>query len=235
MKHVETKAGFLYQAAKFAELPGILHGFGTRHATLEDYLDHFGRCAAIVPRTKQTHSNQVHVLDEDTPSLLEGDAFITSSRERVCFIRTADCVPLLICDPTNRAVGAVHAGWRGLLSNVVGTAIEKMQSTFGSKPELLLAAIGPSICPNCYKVGRDVIEIFEKNGFADHFWRYQPGEKTFSFDLTNASKMLLMAAGIKEDNISTLPLCTSCQPSNFVSYRRDKKSKSRQVNFILIK
>jgi len=236
MMRIETTVGPLYQAGPFTSLPWLNHGFGTRSVLLDNYLSHFGVNNAAVVRTNQRHGNRVHILDEDLPrQILEGDAFITASPNIVCFVRTADCVPVLLCDARNRAVAAVHAGWRGAVCGVIGHTIRAMQDAFGSDASKLLAAIGPSICPECYTVGDDVIDAFSQNGFNDSLWIAKSDKNSFSLNLKRASQELLIASGVPRENISMLPLCTSCRNGDFASYRRERAEKTRQVNFIYIK
>ncbi len=236
MKRIETTVGPLYQAEGFSGIPWIEHGFGTRGILIENYISHFGPNDFLIARTNQKHGNRVFTLDENPPKkILEGDAFVTGSPNVVCFVRTADCVPILLCDTENRVVGAIHAGWRGHVADVIGHAVRAMKDSFGSDAAKLSAAIGPSICTDCYTVGEDVIESFSQNGFADSLWSEKPDRKSFSLNLRRASEELLISAGLLKENISTLPLCTSCHNGDFASYRRERTEKSRQVNFIYIK
>ena len=233
-KSVVTTAGLLYQAKSLAELPWIQHGFGTRGVTLDEYLHYFGHKQIMSVCTRQIHSNHTHILDEGAPPLLEGDAFITADKGKVCFVRTADCVPILLCDEAKHIVAAVHAGWRGMAGHIVFSAIEEMKQKFGCRPEDLMAAIGPSICKKCYTVGEEVIEEFKKNNFSDDLWELKTDKKQFSLDLGLASQRELLKAGLKRDKITFLPLCTCCLNDEFVSFRRNNQEKSRQINFIFI-
>lgn len=224
----------LYKADNFSNISWIEHGFGTRGVTLDDYLGQLGLKNGVFARTNQKHGNRVVVLDDGiTKNVLEADAFVTSQQGVVCFVRTADCVPILLCDARNRCVGAVHAGWRGHICDVIGHTIRTMNDKFGSEPSDLVAAIGPSICPECYIVGDDVIELFSQNGFSEGLWNKRSG--SFSLNLRRGSEELLIASGVKRGNISRLSLCTSCHNGDFASYRREKSDTSRQVNFIYIK
>lgn len=224
----------LYRAENFSDISWLEHGFGTRGVALSDYLAELGPKDARFARTNQKHGNRVFVIDDDIGhEILEGDAFVTNSKEVVCFVRTADCVPILVCDRKNRAVGAIHAGWRGHICDVIGHTVRTMNDKFGSEAQDLVAAIGPSICPECYVVGDDVIELFSQNGFSEGLWNRRSG--SFSLDLRRASEELLIASGVRRGNITRLPLCTSCHNGDFASYRREKTDNSRQVNFIYIK
>ena len=178
-------------------LTDFTHGFGTAGVSVEQYCGD-----AILPQPEQVHGNTVHVLGKPGLPKLTGDAFITSEPGVVCFVRTADCVPILIADPVQNAVGAIHAGWRGAEQDVVGATIRKMRDAFGSDPAHLCAAIGPSICGDCYDV-----------------------------DLRSIVHDQLTRAGVSKNNIDMLNLCTKCGGANLASYRRNKTA-IRQVSFV---
>jgi len=226
----------IYRADAFSSVPWLEHGFGTRGVALSDYLMQLGLKDSIFAKTNQRHGNRVFVIDDDMPrEVLEGDGFLTQTPGVVCFVRTADCVPVLLCDPENRAVGAIHAGWRGHVCDVIGHAVREMKNVFGTDSSKLLAAIGPSICPSCYFVGEEVIGEFRRNGFASALWNESPSRNGYSLNLKRASRELLISSGLDKNNIATLELCTSCHNGDFASYRREKTDNSRQVNFICMK
>lgn len=199
----------LYRSNLLENIPEISHGFGTAGVGIDKYLD-----GVIIHQTNQVHGNTVHVLGSglgfalkkkpDPGFILQGDAFITSQPGVACFVRTADCVPILVADPVKKVVGAIHAGWRGTVFDVVGAAIRKIQEAFGSNPADIRTAIGPAICGKCYEV-----------------------------DLPAINHKLLVRAGVKESNVDTLKKCTCCCVDEFASYRRDQTD-IRQVNFIML-
>lgn len=234
INRLETKEGPLYQSQALAAFDGLCHGFGTRGVSLKGYLDYLGVKDWTSVKTNQKHGNRVHLLDGTSPSgIYEGDAFVTASRGIVCFVRTADCVPVLLYDPKRNVAAAVHAGWRGTVCDVAGSAVRFMMKHFGCEQADLLAAMGPSICRQCYSVGEEVISAFAKNGFANSLWR-KNGDGLFSLDLEKANHDLLLSHGLSATNISTVSLCTSCKEDDFASYRRDRGEKARQVSFIFI-
>jgi len=196
---------------------------------VEQYVD-----GVIVCKTHQVHGNGVHILKRESPSeILNGDAFITAEPNVPCFVRTADCVPILIADPVQKAVGAVHAGWRGVAADVTGRAISVMRDAFGSKSSDILAAIGPAICDNCYEVGIDVIDGFQKLSFDVSPWIVRRDGDNPRVDLRSIVRRSLLYAGISADNIDMLNICTSCSNADLASYRRDKTD-VRQISFILL-
>ena len=205
---------------KIGKLTGVVHGFGFAGRSIEELtIEH----DPLIHNTHQIHGNDVHVLRDNAVSqTLNGDAFISSCSNIACFVRTADCVPILIADPVNRAVAAVHAGWRGTALNIVSAATRKMTQEFGTKPEDLIAAIGPAICGECYEVGPEVLDALGAS------------ERTKNtVDLKEINREHLINCGVIPGNIDLLNTCTACSGGDFASYRRDK-NKVRQVNFIFL-
>ena len=95
------------------------------------------------------------------PAVLKGDGLMTGEPGVLLGIQTADCIPVLVADRKNRAVAAFHAGWRGTLARIVENGVGRMRLEFGSKPEHLIASIGPGIGQCCYAVGEEVRQQFE--------------------------------------------------------------------------
>jgi polyphenol oxidase len=192
-------------------LDWIEHGFGTRTAPLlQDGM------ASV----KQIHS-AVCLIAGDAGCLGEGDALITNRTGVAVSVRTADCYPILLADPTARAVAAVHAGWRGTAAGVVQATIVRMQREFGTRPEDLWAAIGPGIGACCYEVGEDV---------ARQFGRTSAGR----IDLAAANRRQLLEAGVMEEHVHSLDFCTYCTAVRFHSYRRDKNAAGRMISYIRV-
>src|SRR5215467_7954224 len=121
------------------QLPWLEHGFGTRSSS--EWLDE-SRLATL----RQIHSNKV-LLAENPGCVGEGDALISNRPGITLAIRTADCFPILVADVRNRAVAAVHAGWRGAIHGVLPKTLVAMKEQFRSRPEDLVIAIGPGIGP----------------------------------------------------------------------------------------
>ena len=130
---------------------------------------------AAAPR--QIHSDIVHAIHSanrspagtespgTTSSLSEaapqGDALITSEPGVLLVVQTADCVPILLADPSRRAIAAIHSGWRGTVCRIAAKALGRMQMEFGTKPEDVIAALGPGIGQSCYEVGTEVAAEFQ--------------------------------------------------------------------------
>lgn len=207
-----------------SEIGWVKHGFGVGPGDVRDFVTP----SSTVFDTEQVHGNAVHVLeDESDGRILNGDAFVTSKPGFVCHVRTADCVPILIADKKNRAVGAVHAGWKGTAQDVAGHAVATMRDRFGTNPSDCVAAIGPCICGGCYEVGEEVVTEFEN---LDLKCEWRVGER--GVDLGRANRELLERAGVPPQNIDILSHCTSCEP-RFVSWRRDRAD-GRQISYIVI-
>ncbi len=140
-------------------------------------------------------------------------------------IQTADCVPILLADTQTGAVGAAHAGWRGLAARVPVAAVAAMAERFGSRPANLVAAVGPSISAARYEVGADVRDRFQAAGFAAaqiaSWFPDVTRDAHWTFDGWQSARDQLEAAGIARDRIHVARLCTATYPDLFCSYRRD--------------
>ena len=165
----------------------------------------------------------------------EGDALVTNLKNVPLLIFTADCVPISIIDNVNKAIGLVHAGWRGTYEQISMKTIEKMQELYNSKPEDLVCIIGPSIGPCCYEVSKDLIDKF-----VDRFEKttdniYESHDESVFLNLWSVNKSILKNSGVKEENIHDMNLCTSCRSDEFYSYRKDDKTLGRIGTILEIK
>ena len=167
---------------------------------------------------KQIHSGIV-LLGEQTGCMGEGDALVTALAGVPLSVRTADCFPILLADERNRAVAAVHAGWRGTAAHIAIRALEEMSRLYGSEASDIYAAVGPGIGECCYEVGADV---------ASQFGIDQAGR----IDLASINRRQLLDAGIAEHHIDVLGGCTKCDARLFHSYRRDQLAAGRMVSYI---
>lgn len=155
----------------------------------------------------------------------EADIVVSNDPALALAIQTADCVPLLLADAASGAIAAAHAGWRGLAARVPAVTVAALAREFGSAPEQLVAAVGPSISAERYEVGTDVRARFEAGGFAPEqiaHW-FLPGARPghWLFDGWGAAFDQLLAAGLTLANIHVASLCTATSPDLFCSYRRD--------------
>jgi len=209
----------IFRAQELDLLPWLAHGFGTRLSSLDSP-------AAELVTAKQIHSDKVLVA-ERAGNLGEGDALISNRAGLTLAIRTADCLPILIADPRNHAVAAVHAGWRGAAENIASKAVLRLTEQFGSRPEELVVAIGPGIGACCFEVGPEVA-----SRFASFFPERTDLDRRTKIDLAETIRRQLGRNGVTLGQIVTAGLCTCCQPDTFHSYRRDREAAGRMVSTI---
>jgi hypothetical protein len=161
---------------------------------------------------RQVHGTRVVDLDRPSPGV-EGDAAVTRTPNRVCAIRVADCMPVLLADDRGRVVGAAHAGWRGLCSGVLENTVVAM----AVPGERIVAWLGPAIGPQVYEVGDEVRAAFREK---DAFRPTRPGH--WLLDLYAVARQRLRARGV--ERIFGGGYCTYSEPARFYSYRRDGTS-----------
>lgn len=213
----------LYQDERLAELDWLDHGFGTRAAGF--WLSEEQHAAL-----DQVHSDVVVRAGGACGRLGPGDALVTNVAGLMVGVRTADCVPILLADPHQRAVAAVHAGWRGTVARIVAGAVEALVLEYGSRPKDLLAAIGPAIGPCCYEVGAEVA-----SEFSAIFPELASAPERTHLDLEEANRRVLVAAGVPVEQIRAARLCTRCRADYFHSYRRDAQRAGRMLTAIGIR
>ena len=187
-------------------------------------------------RNSQIHSSIVNKIDEkNIGQRIDGDALITNVKEVPLLILTADCVPVVIIDPKNKAVGVAHAGWRGTYDKICKNTIDEMIKNYKSNPEDLICVIGPSIGPCCYEVSKDLVEKFNTN-LANHAGEFDiiKDDKYF-LDLWKINELTLKDCNVKDENIINLQICTNCNHDKFYSYRKHNKTPKRIGTMIQIK
>lgn len=172
----------------------------------------------VIPR--QTHTTNVRVIT-DVPSqeeLQEVDAVVTHRKGFCLCVSTADCVPVLLYDKVRRVIAAVHAGWRGTVGRIVEKTLEVMKFHYGTEGEDVVACIGPSISLESFEVGDEVYQAFAEAGF--DMERIARKYEKWHLDLWEANRLLLLAHGVKEENIEVAGICTYQQHEDFFSARR---------------
>ncbi len=171
----------------------------------------------------QVHSADVVIANSPhnfSPPEFRADAIITDNPDVTLYMRFADCTPILLYDPVRSAIGIVHAGWMGTVKKVAVSAVNAMSAAYGSRPEDLVAGIGPSIGPDHYEIGPDVINRVREVFHADASrMLIRLGERTH-FDLWEANRIQLSNAGIK--NIEISEMCTACHTEDWYSHRAEK-------------
>ncbi len=232
------------------DLQRIAHAFTTRNKNLgarnrgiklpsdwDVVANLFNITADRVVTVNQVHGSTVVIVDDHNylaMRTIEADAMITSTPGVAIGVETADCVPILLIDPTVPSVAAIHAGWRSTVKSIVRNTLRVMHKRFGSDPTHLIAAFGPAIGPECYEVDELVMgpvrEIFP-------FWAdmVSPrGQEKWSLDLVKANRMELLQAGLEAKNIHSLGMCTSCRRDLFYSFRAEGKT-GRMLSIVMIK
>jgi YfiH family protein len=211
---------------------------------------------------RQFHSGVlVHatVADETRARPWKADGLMTDKPGMLLGIQTADCIPVLVADRKRRAVAAFHAGWRGTVKRIVEAGVGRMRLEFGSRPEDLVAAIGPGIGACCYAVGEEVFSSFESQfAYASELFcevydsdpvrtkypmlfltQRAPGHSHIGpelhLDLIAANRRQLLEAGLKPRSIQSVGGCTSCQPDLFFSHRASHGSAGRMLSVIGIR
>ena len=204
----------------------VSNGLGDDPNAVEENLRRV--CAALgLNRNELTSPNQRHTANVRRVGAAERghvqagyDALTTDQARVSLLLRYADCVPVLIYDPVHRAVALVHSGWRGTVLGAPRAGVESLVREFGSRPEDLVAAIGPSIGPCCYEVGHEVVNAIQE-AFPDsdallssrtHGRRH--------LNLWAANWRWLSGCGVERIEVSEL--CTACHTEDFYSHRAEK-------------
>lgn len=176
----------------------------------------------------QIHSDIVNVIDKDNiGQKVDGDALITNIKNVPLLIFTADCVPIAIIDKKNKAIGIAHAGWRGTYDKIAQKTIECMSDNYFTNAQDVVCVIGPSIGPCCYEVSKELIEKFNTIVTNKEEKFYIIKEEKYYLDLWKINEYVLKCAGVKEENIINLNICTSCRCEEFHSYRKHDKTPKR--------
>lgn len=214
----------------------LAHGFGDDPGAVSlnrrRLCDRLGTEPACLAEAEQVHGTAVAVLEAGSGAAARSacevparrapgaDALLTNRRGVWLVIYAADCVPVLIADPRTPAVAAVHAGWRGTAKNIAGTTLARMHEAFGTDPADCVAELGPAIGGCCYEVDAVVARAMA----AAPWWpaaARATGPDRWHLDLRVAVRRQLVAAGVPDRQIATVPYCTACRPDLFFSYRRD--------------
>lgn len=194
----------------------------------------------------QTHTTRVRVVTEEDrgkgvtrpKDYQEIDGLVTNVPGVTLATFYADCVPLFFIDPVNRAAGLSHSGWRGTVGRMGARTLEVMEKQYGTNPESVYAAIGPSICQKCYEVSGDVAEQFLAE-FApyreDKTLIYKKENGKYQLNLWGANELVLTEAGIRPQNLSFPDLCTCCNPELLFSHRASKGKRGNLCAFLGIK
>ena len=195
--------------------------------------------------SKQTHTTNVRVVTEADKgkgvmrerNYTDVDGMITNV-PGICLVTSyADCVPLYFVDPVKKAIGLSHSGWRGTVGKIGKNTVQLMQENFGSKPEDLLAAVGPSVCMDCYEVSEDVIEQFkedfEKKYWEDLFYKKENGK--YQLNLWKANELIFLESGILPEHMAITNVCTHCNSKILYSHRTMGNNRGNLCAFLALK
>jgi len=181
-------------------------------------------------QVRQIHSARVVRIDQPVDAVDKADAMITNKPGPLLLMRFADCVPILYYDPKNRSAGIAHAGWQGTIKGVASQVVLEMGRNFGTDPEDLVVGIGPSIGPDHYQIGSDVLglveETFQQNAHQVLIW---DGDEV-KLDLWKANRINLEKVGV--NNIVVSGICTGCNLEHWFSHRAEHGSTGRFASVI---
>lgn len=195
--------------------------------------------------SQQTHTTNVRVVTEKdkgkgivTPlDYTDVDGMVTNI-PGICLVTFyADCVPLYFVDPVQKAIGLSHSGWRGTVGKIGKETIRKMEEQYGSDPKDILAAVGPSICKDCYEVSEDVILEFQKN-FKERYWKdlfYRKENGKYQLDLWKANEIIFKESGILPEHIAVTNVCTHCNSKILYSHRTSGDRRGNLAAFLALK
>jgi YfiH family protein len=273
----------LLRSAKLEKLPWLVHGFSTRlggvspvyggralnlgftpedsRATVERNHQLFlkelgaanGRKSWPLVSLRQIHSALIHQVDGVSQEPLAGDGIVTDTPGLIVAVQAADCFPIILVDRKRRAVGVLHAGWRGTVKRIVEKGVGEMRRYFDCEPRNIVAAIGPGVQACCYNVGEEVRTKFRAQfSYGDSLFREvkesdpvrdkypllfltarAPGHSELPvklfLDLKEANRRQLLDAGVSAKNIDATSPCTACHTELLFSYRAEKGVTGRMM------
>ena len=203
----------------------------------------FGSSPSQMVMTFQIHGTKVIRVGRDDagkgPVRERGwddvDGMVTDEPGLILGTFFADCVPLMLVDPARRAIGTCHSGWKGTVGRIGAVTLEKMREEFGTRPEDVICAIGPSICRDCYEVSEDVAGRFRAE-FAGHQDEIltDKGDGHSQLDLWAACRITFLEAGIRPGHILTTDICTCCNPEVLFSHRATRGQRGNFGGFIML-
>lgn len=242
---------------------------GDRGENVRENYRRIGRVLGCLPEnmtaSQQTHTTNIRrVTSEDKGKGVtrpldyqDVDGLMTDESGIALVTYYADCVPLLFVDPIHKAIGAAHSGWRGTVGRMGQCMVKSMGEAFGTRPEELYAAIGPSICQDCYEVSEDVAEKFlgldvqteelKRELLLNGCYRAghdgglpriaEPGKQPdkFQLDLWLANYLILRQAGIPMERIDITDICTCHNSVYLFSHRASHGKRGNLAAFIMLK
>lgn len=231
----------------FLDKSGFLHFFTTRDTVIRSQEAGFEQ---IVDENKkdickflnidennlispsQTHTSNVQTAIEGNSAYPDTDALILSNFSQAIYLNFADCTPIIFYDEEKHIAAIAHAGWRGTAEKIGPKTVEKMVKEFGSKPENIIAAIGPAISDCCYEIGEDVYNRLKNTLDGDTTGCFTEKNGKKYAELKNINCRQLLACGLKKIDICNY--CTSCANELFFSYRKENGTTNRHSAIIKI-
>lgn len=225
---------------------------------------HMGMTSGDIVCSQQTHTTNVRrvtAADKGKGVVCERDytdvdGLITNETGIILATFYADCVPLFIVDPVNKAIGLSHSGWRGTVGKMGKVTLDKMQAEYGTMPQAVKVAIAPSICQGCYEVSEDVAfafqEVFARDDSKaeEYLVRYQQDytqkeiedclmyrkeNGKYQLNLWYANFRVFRDAGVPDENIEVTDVCTCCNPNLLFSHRASKGRRGNLGAFMMLK
>ncbi len=181
----------------------------------------------------QIHKDNIYIVDKthDYANIPACDALITKEKKVPLMVMVADCIPILVYDPVNKIIAAVHAGRAGVFSEIIPKTINKMKNAFKSDPKHLLVSFGPSIQQCCYEVGYEIKIEAEK---LDYTYAIKTENDNYYLDLIAIANQQLDKSGIQRNNIENSLYCTACNTDTFYSHRAERGKCGRFAGVIML-
>ena len=232
-KHPEIIFGFSAKIGAGRTAPyffNLSHSVGDDKNIVDENMKIFFNTLGLEPENialqKQVHGDDVTHINNGG-NCGESDAMITGKKNIGLAISSADCAAIFIYDKKQKVIAAVHSGWRGTQKKILLKTLIKLHEDFNTKPEDLLAYIGPSISKVNYEVDKDVADLFDKRYYAT------TGKK-FLLDISQVNYDILLDFGLKENNVQKSSLCSYGMKNLLHSYRRDGSKSGRALGVIAI-
>lgn len=218
----------------------------------EDVRENFKRMAEALGTdtermvfSDQTHTANVRVITQEDRGkgihrpldYSDVDGLVTNEPGIMLVTFYADCVPIYLVDTKHRVIGLCHSGWRGTVGKISQETLRVMKEHYQTEPEDVIAAIGPSICQDCYEVSRDVVEEVEKS-FGGEWMEelaYKKENGKYQLDLWRANEIALLQAGVPEYQIQTTDICTCCNSDYLFSHRATAGKRGNLAAFLELK
>lgn len=222
---------------------------GDKEEDVRENFNRIGNAIGVRPENMvfahQTHTANVKIVTEEERGMgitrprnyQDVDGLVTNVKDLCLVTFFADCVPLFFVDPINKVIGLAHSGWRGTVGKIGKETIRTMQENFGCNPENILAAVGPSICQECYEVSEDVIEKFRENFLPKYYDElfYKKANGRYQLDLWKANEVIFLECGIKKEHIAITNVCTHCNSELMFSHRATGDKRGNLCAFLALK